>query len=251
MEPAEIARNKRRVIVAVGLLALIASGLIFLVASGRLWPLIDRLWEVFSGKEELRRYVESWGNMAPAAFMIVQALQVVLAPIPGEFTGAVGGFIFGALPTVLYSSVGLVAGSVIAFWAARIMGRPLVELIASRRTLDKLGFLTERRGFLAILILFVIPGFPKDILSYLLGLSPMGFLPFLVACTVGRLPGTIMLSYGGSALYDENWPLLVGLSVLCAVILVIGFLFRNGIDAWLRRTGGSKLERDAAASSKD
>ena len=250
MEPTENTRDQR-VLVAVSLLALIAVVLVVLVASGRLWPLVDRLWEVFRGKEELRQYVASWGGLAPAAFIIVQAFQVVLAPIPGELTGAVGGFMFGALPTVLYSSVGLVVGSVVAFWAARIMGQPLVELVASRQVLEKFHFLTERRGFLAILILFLIPGFPKDILSYLLGLSPMGFLPFLVACAIGRLPGTIMLSYSGSALYNENWPLLMSISVLCAVMLALVFFFRDRINAWSRRTEGGKFPGDPGAPRKD
>jgi uncharacterized membrane protein YdjX (TVP38/TMEM64 family) len=82
----------------------------------------------------------------PAAFIVIQALQVVLAPIPGEFTGAVGGFIFGGVPTILYSSLGLTIGSIMAFLAARIMGLPLVRLFVSKTSLEKFHFLTERRG---------------------------------------------------------------------------------------------------------
>ena len=152
----------------------------------------------------MRAYVESWGSLAPAAFICLQTLQVVLAPIPGEFTGAVGGFIFGGLPTVLYSTIGLTVGSALAFYGARIVGQPLVKLVVPPRAMERFRFLTKRRGTFIAFILFIIPGFPKDILSYILGLSPMGFLPFIAVCTLGRIPGTVLLSFSGSALYNRN-----------------------------------------------
>jgi len=170
--------------------------------------------------------------------MFIQAFQVVLAPIPGEFTGAVGGFFFDALPTVVYSSVGLTVGSIIAFLAARIIGLPLVKLVVSSSTLDKFRFVTESRGTLAVLLLFIIPGFPKDILSYLLGLSPMGFARFVAVCAIGRIPGTVMLSFSGAALFDENWTLFAALAALCAVLLVILFLFRDRIELRIKNEEG-------------
>ena len=230
-----------RLIVAISILASLALIVIVLGLSGYLLPLLDRLREVFAGKDQMRQYVESWGAYAPAAFILIQTLQVVIAPIPGEFTGAVGGFIFGAMPNIVYSSIGLTLGSILAFAAARIVGLPLVELVISRATLEKFHFLTERRGILIILVLYIIPGFPKDILSYLVGLSPMGFVPFVAACGLGRLPGTVMLSYSGSAVYDENWPLLAAVSTLCVVVLVLFFLFRAKIEVWLRKTGGESF----------
>ncbi len=94
-------QDRRRVILAVSLL----SGIVVLVAilgfMGLLAPLYQGMWEIFRGKEQLRSYIESWGAWAPVAFVVIQALQVVMAPIPGEFTGAVGGFIFGTVPSLL------------------------------------------------------------------------------------------------------------------------------------------------------
>lgn len=230
-----------RLALAVSLLVGLALVLVVLALSGHLRPIIARLWEIFQNKEQLRAYVESWGAWAPAAFIVIQATQVVLAPIPGEFTGAVGGFIFGALPNVLYSSVGLTLGSTVAFLAARIIGLPLVKLVVGANSLEKLHFITERRGIVAAFVLFIIPGFPKDILSYLLGISPMGFLTFLMVCGLGRFPGTVMLSFSGSALYDENWSLLAGLSLTALTAVVVFFLYWQRIELWLKKAGRESL----------
>ena len=135
----------------------------------------------------MRAYLQSWGPWAPLVFVVIQALQVVIAPIPGELTGIVGGFLFGTFRATIYSSLGLTLGSAIAFLAARVVGLPLVKLVVRQETLDKFHFLTESRGTIVTLILFMIPGFPKDTLSYLLGLSPMVFLNFFVICgQIGR-----------------------------------------------------------------
>ncbi len=230
-----ISKEKKQLTVALALVGLLAALVVVLSLSGYLGSIYEQLRYAFKGKDQFREYVESWGAGAPLAFMGLQIFQVVMAPIPGEFTGLVGGFTFGALPNVIYSTIGLTVGSILAFLAARIIGLPLVRLVVNEETLDKFQFLTEKTGALVVLVFFTIPGFPKDILSYLLGLSPMGLLTFVVVCALGRIPGTVMLSYTGSALFEENWPLLTGVCLLCLVALVLGFLYRERIESWLKR----------------
>ncbi|HMK35564.1 MAG TPA: VTT domain-containing protein [Desulfomonilaceae bacterium] len=225
--------DKRRLILAVSLLGTGLAALGMLSWMGLLTPIVDKMWQIFQGREQLRAYVESWGGLAPAVFVFIQALQVVIAPIPGELTGAVGGFVFGALPNVMYSTVGLTIGTLIAFIAARVVGYPLVKLFVSQETMDKFHFLTERRGTCLALVLFTIPGFPKDILAYILGISPMGFVPFAVVSTIGRLPGTILLSFSGSAVYDEDWTVLALLCVSCALVFAGCYLARGRFEYWL------------------
>jgi uncharacterized membrane protein YdjX (TVP38/TMEM64 family) len=227
--------DKRRLQIAVGLLVALAAIVVYLLVSGRLGPLCADLWKIFENKDSFREYVESWGKMAPAAFIILQALQVVFAPIPGELTGAVGGFVFGAWANIIYSTIGLTFGSMAAFLSARIIGMPLVKLIVSRQSLDRFHFLTERRGAIISFFMFAIPGFPKDILSYILGLSPMGWLMFFWISTIGRIPGTIMLSYSGSAIYEEDWTLLIALAIGCGLVFVVVFFQRERIEKWLRQ----------------
>jgi uncharacterized membrane protein YdjX (TVP38/TMEM64 family) len=226
-------QDKVRLIVAVAALAGLVVAIIVLWAMGYLSNLWTTFGAAFGNRDALRNYLRSWGGWAPVVFMGIQALQVLIAPIPGELTGAAGGFLFGAPLNILYSSIGLTVGSILAFLASRIIGQPLVKLVIKPETLEKFRFLTEPKGEIATLVFFIIPGFPKDILSYLLGLSPMPLLTFAVICALGRIPGTVLLSIGGAALYKQNWMLLAVLGTICIIVFVIAYLKRDKIMAWL------------------
>ncbi len=234
-------QNGARLKLAIGSLVAGLTVLGVLSLTGHLQPLLHNLWEAFQGRDQLRAYVETWGVLAPLAFVFIQALQVVVAPVPGEFTGAVGGFIFGTFWNTLYSTVGLTAGSVAAFLAARIIGLPFVRLAVSEEFMEKFDFLAERRASMLAFVLFIIPGFPKDMLCYFLGLSPMSFVAFLIACTFGRIPGTVMLSFCGCAVYDEDWTLLIAVSIIAVSVLAIFYLYREKLELWLRKTGSESL----------
>jgi uncharacterized membrane protein YdjX (TVP38/TMEM64 family) len=134
--------------------------------------------------------------------------------------------------------VGLTVGSAIAFLASRVVGLPQVRLVVPCHILERFHFLVDHRGTVIALILFTIPGFPKDILCFILGLSPMGFLTFLWVCTVGRIPGTVMLSFSGSAMYNQDWSLLILVAVICVAVIAVFFLMRDRIELWLKKKSG-------------
>jgi uncharacterized membrane protein YdjX (TVP38/TMEM64 family) len=231
----ELSREEfRKLLISLGLIAVLIIALLVSWLMGWLNPIMSTMIAMFSGREQLRSYVESWGTWAPAIFMGIQALQVVFAPIPGELTGVVGGFIFGVAPNILYSTIGLTVGSMLAFTASRLIGLPLVKLVVPKDSMEHFGFLTRSRGIFLAAVFFIFPGFPKDILSYLLGLSPMGYVTFFLVSGLGRIPGTIMLSYSGAAVYHENWTLVIAISVFCAVLVGIVYFRRERIERWLR-----------------
>ncbi|MBI5247994.1 MAG: TVP38/TMEM64 family protein [Desulfomonile tiedjei] len=222
-----------RLIVAVCVLGVLIGCGVWLAVSGQLQVWCSRLQDMFQGKDQLRAYVQSWGALAPVAFMSVQSLQVLIAPIPGELTGVAGGFIFGAWKSTIYSTVGLTLGSAAAFLAARIVGQPLLKLVTSADTMTKLEYLTRRRGIFATFILFIVPGFPKDLFSYFLGLSPMRFTTFVIVCAAGRLPGTALLGASGSALFKENWYVLGIISCICIGVFLAAYWKKESIKRWL------------------
>ncbi len=228
-------KDRIRLFLAITILFIVGIGLIWLTYSGSLQKYTSAMFNVFRNKHELREYLESWGELAPIAFIGIQALQVVLAPIPGEMTGVVGGFAFGAGSTAIYSTIGLTIGSILAFLAARIIGQPFVQLVISPTTMEKFENVTKKKGVAAAFIMFMIPGFPKDILSYLLGLSPLSFWTFLVICFLGRIPGTVLLSFSGSAIYDENWSLLIGLALLGGMMFGLLYWKRDILMRWAHR----------------
>jgi len=184
--------------------------------------------------------VKSAGPLGPLVFVLIQAAQVVISPVPGEATGILGGVLFGTWLGFIYSTIGLTIGSVTAFWLGHLLGAPLVQRIGGPRWHRALDFVGHTGGELVSFILFLIPGFPKDYLSYLLGFSPMPLGAFVLISTVGRMPGTWLLSATGAGLVNQSRTALRILLILMGTIVVIGFLFRGKILQALRHASGHR-----------
>src|SRR5262249_13868741 len=151
-------------------------------------PAVRFLLRHYTDQEFLRRELHGWGVWAPLVFIAIQALQVVIAPIPGEVTGFLGGFVFGEWLGLAYSMIGLTIGSLFAFAVGRWLGAAFVRRLVSPEVWTRLGFVVEAEGAILCFVLFLIPGLPKDLLCYLFGLSPMPFWVFAVTSTAGRIP---------------------------------------------------------------
>jgi uncharacterized membrane protein YdjX (TVP38/TMEM64 family) len=196
----------------------------------------------FLNKERLNHFIASFGFYAPLVFISFQILQVVFAPIPGELTGFIGGYLFGTAPGFAYSTVGLTLGSTFAFLLSRHLGMPFVCRFVGRETMRKFDRLMERQGAFFSFLFFLIPSLPKDYFCYLLGLSPMHIFTFLVISTVGRIPGTLLLTMQGQAVRSENYRgffLFLGLALIFIVLTVI---YRDRIEAWLKIRKASRKE---------
>lgn len=192
------------------------------------------LVRLYSSKKSLRGFVTSFGPYAPLAFVGIQALQVVLAPIPGELTGILGGYVFGTWVGFAYSTVGLTLGSALAFLLGRWLGLPMVRRLVSAGTYRKFAFVARAGGELGVLLCFLIPGFPKDCLCVLLGVSPLPFRTFLVLSTLGRLPGTWLLSIQGAKVRSAQYADLVLYLLIAAVAVAGAFLCRDRLYQWVR-----------------
>jgi uncharacterized membrane protein YdjX (TVP38/TMEM64 family) len=189
----------------------------------------------FRSRARVGAYVASFGPSAPFVFIGLQILQVVVSPIPGELTGFIGGYLFGIGEGFIYSTVGLTIGSWLAFLMARRFGMPFVRRFVGKEIMDKFDYLMEHQGAFFSFIFFLIPGLPKDFFCYILGLSPMHVVTFLVISTVGRIPGTLLLTMQGQAVRSENYRgffVVLGLGLL---LIVLTLIFRDPIERWLHR----------------
>lgn len=152
------------------------------------------LIRLYVDKHFLKQTLREWGVLAPVIFVALQALQVIIAPIPGEVTGILAGFLFGEWLGFVYSTLGLTLGSVAAFGVGRWLGGAAVRRLVSAETWNKLGFIVEAEGVILCFIIYLIPGLPKDMVCYLFGMSPMPLWVFAVVSTIGRIPDTWVLS---------------------------------------------------------
>jgi uncharacterized membrane protein YdjX (TVP38/TMEM64 family) len=217
------------VLLLLGLLSAFAA--YFVLSDSAAWRFVLRLW---LDKAFLKETVEGWGYMGPVVFIVVQALQVIISPIPGEATGLAGGFLFGTALGFIYSTVGLTLGTLACFGIGRWLGATVVQRFVAEHHREKMGFIVEAEGAILCFILYLIPGFPKDIISYLFGLSPMPFWVFAALSTLGRAPGTWILSAQGSQVAPGHLRELALLLALTAAIIIPLYYYRHRIVRFFR-----------------
>lgn len=139
-------------------------------------------------------------------YMVMVFLQVIVAVIPGEPLEIAGGYAFGALEGTLLCLIAATVGSILIFFLVRRFGVRLVHLFFSQEKLQSVRFLkhSPRRTFL-FLIVFMIPGTPKDLLCYFAGLTEIRFPAFALICSLGRLPSIVTSAVGGDALGSRSY----------------------------------------------
>jgi uncharacterized membrane protein YdjX (TVP38/TMEM64 family) len=197
-----------------------------------------------SDREQVEQIVAAFGRWAPLAFMALQILQVVLAPVPGEATGFIGGYLFGAAWGFIYSSLALAAGSWINFVIGQYVGRRYVRQWIPSRTLARFDHLVTRQGIIVLLVLFIFPGFPKDYLCLFLGITAIPTKAFLLIASIGRMPGTLMLSLQGEFLFQKNYVFLAVVFGITLLAAALSIRYRETIYRWMeklnRKTDGSR-----------
>lgn len=209
--------------------------LILLIALGAYLFYHFDLHLYFQDKTKLTLFIKSFHPYDAIVFILLQITQVVAAPIPGEITGFIGGFLYGPLWGTLYSTIGLTLGSWLAFMLARFFGMPLLEKLIKKDVLEKFEYFMEHKGVIVSFLLFLIPGFPKDYLCYILGVSRIPTWIFLVISVAGRLIGTIMLSITGNVARNEQYFALAVMAGISAVIFIFAYYYRDKILDLLKR----------------
>ena len=152
----------------------------------------------------------------------------------GEITGPVGGALFGTLWGVIYSTIGLTVGTLVCFALGRLWGEPLIRPWLSEHHWEKMNFVIEAEGAIICFILYLIPGFPKDIISYLFGMSPMPFWVFAVVSTLGRIPGTWISSYFGAHVGEQQYLYAIAFIAIIAALCLPLYYYRDRIMARMR-----------------
>ena len=220
--------------------ALVASAGWFVLTNAPAYQFLVRL---YVDKRFLKHTLREWGVLAPVIFIGLQALQVIIAPIPGELTGILGGYLFGQWGGLLYSTIGLTLGSVGAFAVGRWLGARYVQKLVSPDIWRKMGFIVEAEGAILCFIIFLIPGLPKDMVCYLFGLSPMPFWVFAVVSTLGRIPDTWVLSAQGAHTASGDYLQVVLLTALVVAVALPLYYYRNRLVAWFRGRQAHSADR--------
>ncbi|MDL2323859.1 VTT domain-containing protein [Ruminococcaceae bacterium OttesenSCG-928-A16] len=210
-------RQKAAVVAVIAALAVLA-GLVF-------WFVGRPMLTLASQPDVFRNWVQTHGIWGRLAFVGMMTLQIVIAFIPGEPLEIGAGYAFGAIEGSLLCMLGALIGSIIIFAFVRSFGVKLVELFFSKDKIQNLSFLQNNQKLNALVFLiFFIPGTPKDLLSYFVGLTQMRFLTWLAISTFARIPSIVTSTIGGDALGMQNYQFAIIVFVVTLAISGIGLL---------------------------
>ena len=170
----------------------------------------------FGSQEVIRNFVSQFGIFAPFAFIVLQVLQVIIAPFSHYAVSIAGGFIFGTWQGFIYNWVGRVIGTTIAFYLGRFFGRKIIKHVVKPETIKKYDHYFEK-GKPLLFLAYFLPLFPDDELSYLTGLSAMSPKIFLPLMAVGHISGSLSLAYAGNGVQSIKEPMFIILSLITLV----------------------------------
>lgn len=215
----ELSARAQRNIAAISLL-------VVLVVLGLMGYFVGRpMVRMVSDPERFRAWVDQYGFGGKAAFMFMVFLQTLVALVPGEPFEIAAGYAFGAVEGTMLCLIGSGIGSLAVFLLVRRYGVRLVEIFFSREKIEKLRFLrSTKRGKVLFFLIFMVPGTPKDLLSYFAGLTDLPFGLFALIATVGRLPSIVTSTVGGDALGEKQYVFAVITFVVAMLLAGVGWL---------------------------
>ena len=217
------------------LLLLVVGAVVGLMIWYALSPASAELRQIFASRESLRAFLVSFGWWAPVIFFLLQVVQVIFSPIPGNVTTLAGGAIFGLAAGFILSGAGILIGSLLAFFLARLFGQRAVILLVGEKHFARYNRLVAGRGGIGLALLFLLPFFPDDLLCLLAGLSALPARLFLLFLIIGRLPMTFLATLLGAGLLSFSpWQWVV-IGVLILVILLVFFKYGERIEERVTR----------------
>ena len=182
-----------------------------------------------SDPEAFRAWVDSKGIVGIIIFMVLNIIQVILAIIPGGPFEIAAGYAFGVIKGSILCDIAMTAGSMIIFFLVRKFGMRFIELFVDREKVENLAILKTNHKKNALLFLFfLLPGTPKDLLSYAVGLTDIKFSTWLLINLIGRFPAILLSAMSGSSLVEKRYEYFaIFMGIILFFYLIGAFIYRR------------------------
>lgn len=180
--------------------------------------------------------VTSFGIVGWLLVLCIQIIQIVIAFIPGEPVEILAGALYGGVGGLFLCLLGCIVASSVIFIISKRFGTPFVSKLFKTGKLDEFAFLKDAKKLETIVfILFLIPGTPKDMLTYVVGTSPMKITQFLAISTLARIPSVISSIFIGSTMRQGEWEMATFIFALTAVLRIIGIKYQEKMIGFCKR----------------
>jgi uncharacterized membrane protein YdjX (TVP38/TMEM64 family) len=197
---------------------------------------VDTEGGIESAAENFKSLIEGYGNFGVFVALFIHVLQVIISPLPGEIVEIGMGLCYGWLGGSLICLIGSTVGSFIIVLFVKKLGIRFVELFISVDRINKLKILKDDKNLeQLIFLIYLIPGTPKDMLTFFFGLTNISIPRFLVIQFIARIPSVITSTVGGDFLVEGKFMSALLLFVITGLVSVIGILIYNVINKLNKR----------------
>lgn len=218
----------------------LVAGIVAIMVIALLW-FGPQLWQLAQDQAALESWVAGLGWWGPLALIALNAIQIVIAPIPGYVAQVAAGFLFGPFWGGLWASMGLLIGSTIAFWLARFYGRPLAGRLVGEERLAQWEQIGHSSSTLVWLVLLLGP--IGDLPYFLAGLARVSFVKIFVITLVVRVPSAFVVAAAGAGIVLLTWWQIALLLVALLGLLLLFFRYQEQIVRWSDRYVQRRVER--------
>nr|WP_288974213.1 VTT domain-containing protein [uncultured Blautia sp.] len=187
-------------------------------------------------QKAFKEWISTLGIYGTFVILLIQIAQVIIAFIPGEPIEIIAGALYGGIKGLLICIVGCVIASGAIFYLCKKFGLPFVDKFFNKRKLEKYNFLYDSEKLdIVIFILFFVPGTPKDMLTYIVGLTPMKLSRFLLISSTARLPSIVTSTYLGASMREGRWGISIAIFVLTGFVGITGIVFNKKISQFCKK----------------
>lgn len=188
----------------------------------------------FKDFEDIISYLQRNKLEAIPIYIGIQAFQIIISVIPGQFFNLAAGYLYTFFPALLFSLIGAFIGTFVSFWLARLLGSDFVHLFFGKeKTQDYVKKLNSKKAYTIVFLIYLIPGVPKDLVSYAAGVSEMKLKPFMLLSLVGRSPGMMGSIMIGSMWNKGEYFGMIALCIIAVLAFILCIVFRKRINAYL------------------
>lgn len=185
----------------------------------------------FRSFEDILAFLEAHRTQSIFIYIAVQILQIIISVIPGQAFQFAAGYLYRYFFGLLFSLIGAVIGTTITFYMAKLLGKDAVHLFFGEERMSYfIQRLNSKRAYTLVFLLYLIPGLPKDVVSYAAGISEMNFRAFLLLSLLGRIPGMSGSLLVGALYFREHYVGMALVCILATVAFIICILKRKSIE---------------------
>ncbi|MCM1363682.1 MAG: VTT domain-containing protein [Faecalibacterium sp.] len=239
-------QKKKQIAIIVAAAVLIVAFIICYCIFGK------KLLAFFEDTDKFKDWLDSFGATGKVVFVTIRALQTVVKFIPAEPLEIGSGFAYGTFGGMFYCMLGTFIGSMIIIVLTKIFGVKIVNVFVPQEQINSLRFLQNKSKLsITLFILYLIPGTPKDIITYLIGLTDYGMVKFMILTSIARIPSIITSTICGASLEQKNYALSIGVFVGTALLGLVGLVIYNKLEKKLNaRTDSAKLEESSEINAE-